>query len=128
MIMLASLRSEEWTAWPEHVVEFIGICNRTMLAIAKPPGARTVAYNVQILRRLVRGYDMAAIAVELSKYTIESLRDWSDVYTDPVERRAMAQAVWHAAHDNDRPGATASAAFQAFQPEVLAQLAAPQGQ
>ena len=38
----------------------------------------------------------------------------------------MAQAVWHAAHESDRPGATASAAFQAFQPEVLAQLQKPQ--
>jgi hypothetical protein len=39
-----------------------------LLAIAgKPPGARTVAYNVQLLRLLLRGYDMAAIAVELGK-------------------------------------------------------------
>jgi DNA-directed RNA polymerase specialized sigma24 family protein len=42
--------------------------DEALLAIAgKPPGARTVAYNVQILRLLVRGYDMAAIAVELGK-------------------------------------------------------------
>jgi hypothetical protein len=39
-----------------------------LLAIAgKPPGARTVAYNVQILRLLMQGYDMAAIAVALGK-------------------------------------------------------------
>jgi hypothetical protein len=25
MISLASLRSDRWTAWPEHVVDFIGI-------------------------------------------------------------------------------------------------------
>lgn len=24
MILLASLRSDKWTAWPEHVVDFIG--------------------------------------------------------------------------------------------------------
>lgn len=47
-------------------------------------------------------------------------------YTNSQERRVMAQAVWHAAHDNDRPGATASAAFQAFQSEVLQQLQKPQ--
>jgi DNA-directed RNA polymerase specialized sigma24 family protein len=42
--------------------------DKALLAIAgKPPGARTVAYNVQILRLLVRGYDMAAIVVELGK-------------------------------------------------------------
>jgi hypothetical protein len=34
--------------------------------------------------------------------------------------------VWHAAHETERLGATASAAFHAFRPELLAQLAAPQ--
>jgi hypothetical protein len=34
--------------------------------------------------------------------------------------------VWHAAHETERPGATASAAFHAFRPEMLAQLAALQ--
>jgi len=42
--------------------------DKALQAIAgKPPGARTVAYNAEILRLLVRGYDMAAIAVELGK-------------------------------------------------------------
>ncbi|MBN1140107.1 MAG: hypothetical protein JXM73_26290 [Anaerolineae bacterium] len=42
--------------------------DEALLAIAgKPPGARTVAYNAEILRLLMRGYDMAAIAVELGK-------------------------------------------------------------
>jgi hypothetical protein len=45
-----------------------GDWDEALRAIAgKSPGARTVAYNVQILRLLVRGYDMAAIAVELGK-------------------------------------------------------------
>jgi hypothetical protein len=38
----------------------------------------------------------------------------------------MAQAVWHAAHESTKAGGTASAAFHAFRPEVLAQLATPQ--
>jgi hypothetical protein len=29
MILLASLRSDEWTAWSEHVDEFIGLRNLT---------------------------------------------------------------------------------------------------
>ncbi len=84
-----------------------------------------------VARQQVRAYNRAiwrAVQAEDEKAlvsAIENLRDWSDTYTDPAERRAMAQALWHAAHDNDRPGATASAAFQAFQPEVLVQLAAP---
>jgi ATP-dependent RNA helicase RhlE len=42
--------------------------DEALLCIAgKPPGVRTVTYNVQILRLLLRGYDMAAIAVELGK-------------------------------------------------------------
>jgi AraC-like DNA-binding protein len=42
--------------------------DRALKAIAgKPPGACTVAYNAEILRLLMRGYDMAAIAVELGK-------------------------------------------------------------
>ncbi len=54
------------------------------------------------------------------------MESWSDSVTDPQERRTWAQAVWHAAHDTDRPGATASAAFHAFRPEVLEQLGRPQ--
>jgi hypothetical protein len=78
------------------------------------------AYNRAIWRAVQTDDERALVSA------IENLQGWSDTYTDPAERRAMAQAVWHAAHDNDRPGATASAAFQAFQPEVLARLAAPQ--
>jgi len=45
-----------------------GDWEEALLAIAgKPPGARTVAYNVQVLRLLMQGYDMAAIAVALGK-------------------------------------------------------------
>jgi DNA-binding CsgD family transcriptional regulator len=42
--------------------------DKALLAIAgKSAAASTVAYNVQILHLLMRGYDMAAIAVELGK-------------------------------------------------------------
>jgi len=68
------------------------------------------AYNRAIWRAVQADDDKALVSA------IENLRGWSDTYTDSVERRIMAQAVWHAANDNDRPGATASAAFQAFQP------------
>jgi DNA-binding CsgD family transcriptional regulator len=45
-----------------------GDWDEALLAIAgKPPGACTVAYNVRVLRLLMRGYDVAAIAVELGK-------------------------------------------------------------
>jgi hypothetical protein len=57
---------------------------------------------------------------------IQGLHTWSESYTDPAERRVMAQAVWHAAHEATRPGATASAAFQAFQAEVRDYVAHPQ--
>jgi hypothetical protein len=82
-------------------------------------------------RRHVRAYNRAvarAVQAEDEKAMVSAIQEleaWSDGYSDPQERRVMAQAVWHAAHDVDRPGATASAAFHAFRPEVLAQLAAP---
>ncbi len=58
---------------------------------------------------------------------IQELEGWSEAISDRSEnRRTWAQAVWHAAHETERPGATASAAFHAFRPEMLAQLAAPQ--
>jgi hypothetical protein len=78
------------------------------------------AYNRAIWRAVQTDDEKAIVSA------VENLRGRSDIYTHPAERRAMAQAVWHAAHDNDRSGATASAAFQAFQPEVLAQLQKPQ--
>src|SRR5690606_30289109 len=56
---------------------------------------------------------------------VQNLEAWSDSYTDPRERQQMAQAVWHAAHESSKQGATASAAFHAFRPEVLAQLRQP---
>jgi DNA-directed RNA polymerase specialized sigma24 family protein len=42
--------------------------DEALLAVAgKSPSERTVAYNVRVLRLLMRGYDAAAIAVELGK-------------------------------------------------------------
>jgi len=81
---------------------------------------RVLDYNRTIARAMQTDDEKALVSA------IQELEGWSDTYDEPTERRIMAQAVWHATHDNDRPGATASAAFQAFQPEVLAQLQKPQ--
>ena len=68
-----------------------------------------------------------AIQAEDKKAQVSAIQDleaWSDGYTDPRERRQMAQAVWHAAHESKHREATASSAFHAFRPEILAQLRA----
>jgi hypothetical protein len=78
------------------------------------------AYNKAVARAMQAGDDKAMVSA------IQRMEEWSTTYTDAAQRRAMAQAVWHAAHDTDRPGATASAAFHAFRPEVLDQLKTPQ--
>jgi hypothetical protein len=78
------------------------------------------AYNRAVARSIQASDEKALVSA------IQEMESWSDSYTDPQERRTWAQAVWHAAHDTDRPGATASAAFHAFRPEVLEQLGRPQ--
>jgi DNA-binding CsgD family transcriptional regulator len=55
---------EEVAAKLEQEPDFDG----TVLAVSgAPPPTRTVAYNAAILRLLLRGYDMAAVAVEMGK-------------------------------------------------------------
>jgi len=76
-------------------------------------------YNRAVARSMSGEDDKAMVSA------IQRLDEWSKSYTDATERRAMAQAVWHAAHASVRSGSTASAAFQAFRPEVLSQLQAP---
>ena len=80
---------------------------------------RVRAYNRAVARSIQGGDDKALVSA------IQEMEGWSDSVADPQQRRTWAQAVWHAAHEADRPGATASAAFHAFRPEVLAQLRAP---
>jgi hypothetical protein len=80
---------------------------------------RVKTYNKAVARAMHAGDDKAMVSA------IQKLEDWSETYTDPKERWVMAQAVWHAAHQADRPGATASAAFHAFRPEMLQQLKTP---
>jgi hypothetical protein len=81
-------------------------------------------------RRRVRTYNRSiarAIQTEDEKAlvsAIQELEGWSEGISE--NRRTWAQAVWHAAHETERPGATASAAFHAFRPELLAQLHRPQ--
>jgi hypothetical protein len=81
---------------------------------------RVRSYNRTVARAIQAEDDKALVSA------IQELEGWSASVTDLQERRTWAQAVWHAAHESDRPGATASAAFHAFRPEMLAQLAAPQ--
>ncbi|MDD3827097.1 MAG: hypothetical protein PHY79_14115 [Anaerolineae bacterium] len=80
---------------------------------------RVRAYNRTIARAMQTDDEKALVSA------IQELEGWSATYTDPQERRVMAQAVWHAAHETERPGATASAAFHAFRPEMLDQLKSP---
>ncbi|MBN1139011.1 MAG: hypothetical protein JXM73_20670, partial [Anaerolineae bacterium] len=80
---------------------------------------RVQAYNRTIARAMQADDEKALVSA------IQELEDWSETYTDHQKRRVMAQAVWHAAHETERPGATASAAFHAFRPELLAQLKTP---
>ena len=116
--------SRRFRAWerapqpPKHFKDMLPTeFTREQSAVARQ---QVRAYNRTIWRAVQTDDEKALVSA------IENLRSWSDTYSDPGERWAMAQAVWHAAHDNDRPGATASAAFQAFQPEVLAQIHKPQ--
>jgi hypothetical protein len=81
---------------------------------------RVRTYNRAVARSIQTSDEKALVSA------IQQMESWSDSVADPQERRRWAQAVWHAAHDTDRPGATASAAFHAFRPEVLTQLRAPQ--
>ena len=77
------------------------------------------AYNRTIARAMQTDDEKALVSA------IQELEGWSETYSDLQERRGMAQAVWHAAHETERSGATASAAFHAFRPELLAQLKTP---
>jgi hypothetical protein len=81
-------------------------------------------------RRRVRTYNRCiarAIQAEDEKAlvsAIQELEGWSEGVAE--NRCTWARAVWHAAHETERLGATASAAFHAFRPELLAQLHRPQ--
>jgi hypothetical protein len=79
---------------------------------------RVRTYNRSIARAIQTEDEKALVSA------IQELEGWSEGVTE--NRRTWAQAVWHAAHTSQRAGATASAAFHAFRPEMLAQLAAPQ--
>jgi hypothetical protein len=84
-------------------------------AAARPRGR---PYNRAIARAIQTEDEKALVSA------IQDLESWSEGITE--NRTTWAQAIWHAAHETERPGATASAAFHAFRPELLAQLKAPQ--
>jgi hypothetical protein len=75
-------------------------------------------YNRSIARAIQADDEKALVSA------IQELEGWSEGIAE--NRHTWAQAVWHAAHETERLGATASAAFHAFRPELLAQLATPQ--
>ncbi len=79
---------------------------------------RVRTYNRSIARAIQTDDEKALVSA------IQELEGWSEGVTE--NRRTWAQAVWHAAHETERLGATASAAFHAFRPELLAQLHKPQ--
>lgn len=78
---------------------------------------RVRTYNRSIARAIQTDDEKALVSA------IQELEGWSDGIGE--NRRTWAQAVWHAAHETERVGATASAAFHAFRPELLAQLHRP---
>jgi hypothetical protein len=79
---------------------------------------RVRAYNRFIARAIQTDDEKALVSA------IQDLEGWSEGIGE--SRHTWAQAVWHAAHETERIGATASAAFHAFRPELLAQLNKPQ--
>jgi hypothetical protein len=79
---------------------------------------RVRTYNRSIARAIQTDDEKALVSA------IQELEGWSEGVTE--NRHTWAQAVWHAAHETERLGATASAAFHAFRPELLAQLHRPQ--
>jgi hypothetical protein len=76
------------------------------------------AYNSSIVRAIQTDDEKVLVSA------IQELEGWSEGVKE--NRHTWAQAVWHAAHETQRVGATASAAFHAFRPELLAQLHTPQ--
>jgi hypothetical protein len=79
---------------------------------------RVRTYNRSIARAIQMDDEKALVSA------IQELEGWSEGIDE--SRHTWAQAVWHAAHETERLGATASAAFHAFRPELLAQLHRPQ--
>jgi hypothetical protein len=114
-------RFRAWERAPQPPKHFQGMLpaefTREQYAEAR---RRVRIYNRTIARAMQADDEKALVSA------IQELEGWSESYTDPQERRVMAQAVWHAAHETERPGATASAAFHAFRSEMLGQLRKPQ--
>jgi hypothetical protein len=79
---------------------------------------RIRTYNRSIARAIQTDDEKALVSA------IQELEGWSEGIGE--NRHTWAQAVWHAAHETERLGATASATFHAFRPELLAQLHEPQ--
>ena len=81
-------------------------------------------------RRRVRTYNRSiarAIQTDDDKALVSAIQELEGRSEGIAESwHTWAQAVWHAAHETEQLGATASAVFHAFRPELLAQLHKPQ--
>jgi hypothetical protein len=108
-----------WERAPQPPKHFQGMLPAEFTAEQYAEARRRVrTYNRSIARAIQTDDEKALVSA------IQELEGWSEGVTE--NRGSWAQAVWHAAHETERLGATASAAFHAFRPELLAQLAAPQ--
>jgi hypothetical protein len=108
-----------WERAPQPPKHFQGMLPAEFTAEQYAEARRCVrAYNRSIARAIQTEDEKALVTA------IQELEGWSDGIDE--SRRTWAQAVWHAAHETERLGATASAAFHAFRPELLAQLHRPQ--
>ncbi len=108
-----------WERAPQPPKHFQGMLPAEFTAEQYAEARRRVrTYNRSIARAIQTDDEKALVSA------IQELEGWSEgVYRQ--NRRTWAQAVWHAAHETERLGATASAAFHAFRPELLAQLHSP---
>ena len=108
-----------WERAPQPPKHFQGMLPAEFTAEQYAEARRRVrTYNRSIARAIQTDDEKALVSA------IQELEGWSEGVTE--NRRTWAQAVWHAAHETERLGATASAAFHAFRPELLAQLHKPQ--
>jgi hypothetical protein len=108
-----------WERAPQPPKHFQGMLPAEFTAEQHAEARRRVRiYNRSIARAIQTDDEKALVSA------IQELEGWSECVTE--NRRTWAQAVWHAAHETERLGATASAAFHTFRPELLTQLHRPQ--
>jgi len=107
-----------WERAPQPPKQFQGMLPAEFTPVQYAEARQRVrTYNRTIARAIQTEDEKALVSA------IQELEGWSEGITE--NRRTWAQSVWYAAHETERPGATASATFHAFRPEMLTQLRAP---